>query len=94
MKDQSFKYTLPKFVSERIKWAKEETDYYDLTPLESINIIFAYDEDQLKEEYDWCVSQDWLPVSDEFEEWRDGEMKHMKQFMILHAYVNGCEVAE
>lgn len=94
MTEKQFKYTLPKFVSERIKWAEREVECTGLTPLGVINVILALDEEKLKEDFEWGASQDWLPVTDEFKEWRDGDMRRMKQFMIIHAYTNGHEVAE
>ena len=65
-----------------------------LTPLLAIEIILAYDEEFCKELFELEANGSWLEVTEEFKEWRDGRMSTFKQFMILHAFVNGYEVAE
>lgn len=92
--NNEYKYTLPKCVTERILWAVQSMEYDGLTPLLTIEIILAYDEDFCKEVYDLEASGSWLEVTKEFKEWRDGRMSMYKQYMVLHAFVNGYEVAE
>lgn len=92
--NNEYKYTLPKCVTERILWAVQSMEYDGLTPLLTIEIILAYDEEFCKEVYDLEASGSWLEVTKEFKEWRDGRMCRYKQYMVLHAFVNGYEVAE
>ena len=94
MSKTEYKFTLPKCVTERIAWAVQAMEDDGITPLGTIEIILAYDEEFCKEEYEWGASGDWLEVTEEFKEWRDGRMSRYKQYMILHAFVNGYEVTE
>ena len=87
-------YTLPKCVTDRIVWAVQSMKDDGLTPLSAIEIILAYDEEFCKELFELEASDNWLEVTKEFKEWRDGRMRNYKQYMILHAFVNGYEVAE
>ena len=87
-------YRLPKCVTERIVWAVKSMEYDGLTPLSTIEIIFAYDEEFCKELFELEANGRWLEVTKEFKEWRDGRMRNYKQYMILHAFVNGYEVTE
>lgn len=93
-KEKEYKYTLPKCVAERMVWALQAMKYDGLPPLLTIEIILAYDEEFCKEVYDLEASGSWLGVTKEFKEWRDGRMSRYKQYMALHAFVNGYEVAE
>lgn len=88
------KYQLPKCVTERIDWVWELISDEPLTPLGAIELIFCKDEEYLKEEFYFGSASDWLEVTDDFKEWRDGDMRMTKEYMILHAFVNGYEVAE
>lgn len=92
--NNEYKYTLPKCVTERIVWAVQSMEDDGLSPLGAIECIFAKDEKQLKEDFEFGASGQWLEVTKEFKEWRDGSMSMYKQYMVLHAFVNGYEVAE
>jgi len=90
---KEYKYTLPKCVAERMVWAVQSMKNNGLTPLLTIEIILAYDEEFCKELYELEASGSWLEVTKEFKGWRDGRMSRYKQYMVLHAFVNGYEVA-
>lgn len=91
---KEYKFTLPKYVTDRIAWAVQSMENNGLTPLWTLEIILAYDEEFCKEAYDLEASDNWLEVTKQFKEWRDGSMSMYKQYMILHAFVNGYEVTE
>ena len=87
-------YILPKCVTDRIVWAVQAMEDDGLPPLWAIEIILAYDEEFCKELFELEANGSWLEVTKEFKEWRDGSMSMYKQYMLLHAFVNGYEVEE
>ncbi len=63
------KMDLPKAVKERLEFFLDQTDF-GLTYLGCLEAVLAYDEEKVKKEIE--MGGDWLPVSKEFKEWRDG----------------------
>lgn len=92
--EKEYKFTLPKCVTDRIVWAVQSMEDDGLSPLMAIDIILAYNEEFWKELFELEANGSWLEVTKEFKEWRDGSMRNYKQYIILHAFVNGYEVAE
>lgn len=42
-----------------------------LTFIGCLNFILAYDEEEQKKEFEIGAYEDWMPISQEFKEWRD-----------------------
>lgn len=64
------KMNLPKCVKDRIKWVLPEEEN-GLTLLGAMQSILAYDEGKAKRDWNMGAAAEWLPVSDDFTQWRD-----------------------
>ncbi|KOE73496.1 hypothetical protein AB662_02290 [Lactiplantibacillus plantarum] len=81
------KITFPKPVVERIEYFSEEIEN-GLTFQGALEFIFAGDEKRCKEECEQFM--DWLPVSDGFREWLDGDFLYsFKEEQIMLALIYG-----
>ena len=84
---------LEKFIFERVEWGKKSLED-GLTPMGYVKIVLGEEEEQLKKEFEFGASEDWLPVSDEFKTWRDGRPM-TAQATIMRTIFEDCEeVAE
>lgn len=61
---------MPECVKERVRFF---TKYREdkMTFLGCMNCILAYDEEEQKKEFGFGAYEDWMPVTQEFKEWRD-----------------------
>ena len=81
------KITFPKPVVERIEYFSKEIEN-GLTFQGALEFIFARDEKRCKEECEQFM--DWLPVSDRFREWLDGDFLYsLKEEQIMLALIYG-----
>ena len=83
---------LAKFIYERVEWGKRTLED-GITPIGYVKIILGENEEQLKEDFEFGASEDWLPVSDEFKIWRDSRPR-TAQMTIMRTLFEECEVAE
>ena len=72
----------PSYVQERIDWVNREMKASPLSFIGALQEIFAYDEANDKRKWEWGASQDWLPVSDEFDRWRNSPSSNVKEMAI------------
>ncbi|WP_249274445.1 hypothetical protein [Candidatus Enterococcus clewellii] len=61
---------MPEFVKERIrfftKYREDGMNFFGC-----LNCILAYDEEEWKKEFAFGAYEEWLPVTEEFKQWRD-----------------------
>ena len=89
-KVNSPKMKLPVFVSERINFFSKYFEH-GLTFAGALELILACDEEAAKEKFDFVAYDDWLPVSKEFEEWRDHYALNQQVIAIALIYGTGIE---
>lgn len=81
------KIIFPKPVAERIEYFAEEMEN-GLTFQGALEYIFAGNEKKCKEECEQFM--DWLPVSEEFEKWRDDYFSYnFKEAQVMLALIYG-----
>lgn len=78
---------LPDFVKERIEYFRKER-FNQLTFIGHLDCVLAYDEEDAKEEFMLNNEIDWLPVSEEFKEWRD-TYQNIRQVEVATAIIYG-----
>ncbi len=83
---------LAKFIYERVEWGKRTLED-GLTRMGYVEIILGENEEQLKEDFEFGASEDWLQVSDEFKTWRDSRPR-TAQVTIMRTLFEECEVME
>lgn len=73
-KIQPPKAVMPKCAKERIRFVLGYMKDWNMTFHGSLDIILAFDEKKSKAEFElnpFISGEDWLPVTEEFEKWRD-----------------------
>lgn len=61
---------LPKCVVERLEWISKVIKDDGIKPIGSVEMVLAYEPKKNKEAFEFGSSHDWLPVTNEFIEWR------------------------
>ncbi|WP_420999966.1 hypothetical protein ACOJIU_11910 [Carnobacterium maltaromaticum] len=79
----------PEFVRERVRFFGKYSES-GMNFLGALNLIFAYDEQESKKEFELGAYEDWMPVTDEFKEWRTS-ISSLRQMEVAVALLYGFE---
>lgn len=84
---------MPECVKERIrfftKYREDGMSFYGC-----LNCILAYDEEEWKKDFDFGAYEDWLPVTEEFEKWRDTYFADRAAEVAVAILYGTCEEGE
>ncbi|QEU46193.1 hypothetical protein [Schleiferilactobacillus harbinensis] len=77
---------LPAFVHERINWVVPYMEE-GLSYAWALQFVLGYNEPVRKKEFEY--GGEWLPVSEEFEQWRGGPLRSIREMQIAVELIYG-----
>lgn len=93
-KTHSPKIDFPQFVRDRLNFFIKYTEE-GMTFIGCLEAVLGYDEEERKKDFEIGAYEEWMPVTEEFKQWRDTYLPRDRELAVAILYgFEGCSGSE